>query len=68
LRRRWGLFLGSSSCGGSMATAEMRRGRGCGVGVLGKIWIWSAIGLSEDVKEKVRESVKEEESSIGVVK
>lgn len=51
-----------------MATAEMRRGRGCGVGVLGKIWIWSAIGLSEDVKEKVRESVKEEESSIGVVK
>jgi len=38
------------------------------VGVLGRIWIWSAMGLSEEEKEKVRESVKEEERSIGVVK
>lgn len=35
---------------------------------MGKIWIWSAMGVSEEEKEKVRESVKEEESSIDVMK
>lgn len=50
-KRRWGLFLGRS-CGGSMATEEMRRVWSVGFGGLG-FRVWIGLGEREAEKEKV---------------